>query len=395
MPGISLTTSKMNKSSSNESETFDLEEWKRKRKRTTIGFCIVGLALGMEYAVTFTTLWLYLKTLVKTSHPYIFYSFISASYFVMTIISSLIVSRIVDRYRCVRASFLLCTTIVTIGNIMYSLPFSPYLLLFGRLVAGIGGCMRPLMSGEVARCYSEEEKLGAFSAIGIAFNLGFIVGPGTNFAFVKVDFTLGDLHVTYASIPGFFMALVFIIVLLTEYFLIYDLSKEYDLKENEKKLPLTNESIINGQSVITNGVSNTCFQEETEKCTASTFNSTNEPEVVIAGGRNKKRKRTESFMIMSIEGRSRTYTLDIEDVNHNENQPLVERKNGVKGLFTTTLKLLLNLDVAIICLSSGLFMFAVNSFDMWLPLLVVDVLNWGIVEVRQSLDHLPLSMPDV
>ena len=48
------------------SPTFDVDRWKVKRKRTQFVFCWVAGSLGMEYSMTFATIWMYLKDLVKT-----------------------------------------------------------------------------------------------------------------------------------------------------------------------------------------------------------------------------------------------------------------------------------------------------------------------------------------
>ena len=52
-----------------------------------------------------------------------------------------------------------------------------------------------IFSGELARSYPQEELPSKFSTMGMAFGLGFIVGPGINFAFLKMDFQLIGVRV--------------------------------------------------------------------------------------------------------------------------------------------------------------------------------------------------------
>ena len=68
-----------------------IEKWKRKRKITTIIFTIQTLFLGFEYSVTFLTLWLYLKNLVKPELPKVWYGFVSVAYLVGSLSMALVV----------------------------------------------------------------------------------------------------------------------------------------------------------------------------------------------------------------------------------------------------------------------------------------------------------------
>ena len=63
------------KNISPQTSTFDVDRWKVKRKRTQIVFCWVAGSLGMEYSMTFATIWMYLKDLVKTDDAGNIFSF--------------------------------------------------------------------------------------------------------------------------------------------------------------------------------------------------------------------------------------------------------------------------------------------------------------------------------
>ena len=62
------------------SDEKTLSEWQGRRSKTFIGFLCQAVALGMEYSLTFITLWLYLTEMVHTTHPKLYYSAVSASY---------------------------------------------------------------------------------------------------------------------------------------------------------------------------------------------------------------------------------------------------------------------------------------------------------------------------
>ena len=51
-------------------------EWTKKRKKTFIGYIIVASVVGFDNSITLTTLYLYLKDLVKIQQPALFYGLI-------------------------------------------------------------------------------------------------------------------------------------------------------------------------------------------------------------------------------------------------------------------------------------------------------------------------------
>ena len=104
------------------------------------------------------------------------------------------------------------------------------LLFFGSLISGGGGSLRAIMTSEIARAYSQSEHMGKFSAMGMAFSMGFIVGPGLNFAFVNADFWFLGIHINYANGAGLVLVFVFAIVQILAMFFVSDLSKEFDRK---------------------------------------------------------------------------------------------------------------------------------------------------------------------
>ena len=212
----------------------NLQEWRRKRTITFRVFHMQCLMLGMEYSVTFLTLWLYLNTLVKTDDKKFFYTVISASYLLAGVLFSVVIGRWIDKTKNIRQAFLICNTLVIIGNCLYVLHYSPWLLVAGRMIGGAGGPLRSVISSEVARCFPANEVLKKFSSIGMAFAIGFIIGPGVNFLFQDVNFMIaGSLQITYANIPGVYMSVFFLFIQICVLKYVRNLSKEYDLKANE------------------------------------------------------------------------------------------------------------------------------------------------------------------
>ncbi|XP_057289463.1 uncharacterized protein LOC130612180 [Hydractinia symbiolongicarpus] len=316
---------------------FDRKRWERKRKLTTIAFALECLFLGMEYSVTFLTLWLYLRELVQTSSPKLFYSFISAAYLVAGVVSSIFIGRLVDRYRNVRQTIFICNFMVIIGNILYALPFSAWFLLFGRLISGIGGPLRSVISGELARCYPSDKLSSKLSIMGMMFASGFLVGPGFNFAFKSVNVGIGKWKIEYVNAPGLYMAVLFILLQIICTFLVFDLSKEYDLKENEK--------------------------EHAEA--------------------NKKSDHNVHYGSLSTNETTKVHEFSITYNTKTENNPLIKEVNDKKQtMFLVTKELFKCIDTLLLLCGSFFSTFCIVVSDMWLPMLVVDVMNWSITELN-------------
>ncbi|XP_057310026.1 uncharacterized transporter BU466-like [Hydractinia symbiolongicarpus] len=214
----------------------ELKNWRIKRHRTFIAFTLQNACAGMEYSLTFMTLWLYLEETLKASHLKLFYGLVSAAYSAAQISSSIIVGHIFDKYRNVSMVFLIGNSLIVTGNIIYAIPYSPWNLLVGRLISGVGGCHRPIMTSELTRSYPPDELSSKFSTMGMAFALGFILGPGINFVFLKADFFIGPLHVTYTNAPACSLAIIFLLSQMLAIYLVSDLSKEFDLKEHETEI---------------------------------------------------------------------------------------------------------------------------------------------------------------
>ena len=57
-------------------------EWTRKRRNTLTGLVIIGASVGIDSSVVFSTLLLYLRDVVKTGNPEVWYGFIMSFYFI-------------------------------------------------------------------------------------------------------------------------------------------------------------------------------------------------------------------------------------------------------------------------------------------------------------------------
>ena len=119
-----------------------------------------------------------------------------------------------------------------VGNVLYAMQFSPWLLFAGRCIAGLSGSSRSVISGEIARCYFRENLCSKLSLVGVAFGIGAVFGPVINSLFLSTDICVGHWHITELNMPGVYVAVIFALLQIAVFMLGHDLSKEYDPKEH-------------------------------------------------------------------------------------------------------------------------------------------------------------------
>lgn len=406
-------------------EPFDIKLWEKKRYWTTKAFTLECVMLGMEYSVTFLTLWLYIKEMVNTEQPKLFYSLVASSYLIAAVILSVIIGRWIDRTRKIRQIFLICNTLVILGNILYALHYSPWYLVFGRLISGADGPLRSVISGEVARCYPDSEVMSKFSSMGMAFALGFIIGPGVNFMFTTVDVTIGTWHITYANVPGVYMALLFLFTQICVFFMVHDLSREYDLKDEANVKPILpgggefksmdiTISHFHGGAATTDTIADRLtksLQLPTTKYkkhqTVINFYDDTWVETSLASEHERRNKfrlqRLEmSGMFIRPFAFPKLASNQVSPATGTESTSLTSSTSSgysstsASSASTTSsadddqqsssdqviCKIFSNLDAMLILALTFILWYWMVAFDMWLPLMVVDVMGMGITELN-------------
>ncbi|XP_057290741.1 uncharacterized protein LOC130613410 [Hydractinia symbiolongicarpus] len=213
------------------------QSWKKKRERTFSAYSIQYFAVGFERAAIFSTLWIYLTTLIGPKNPELFFGLISLVYCVPSVLFSTAVARHADKTRKIKVIILLCNFISMTGCIIYVMPISPYYPFIGQILMGANAIVRPITRAEIARSYSADEMRKKTPVLMAFFFVGFASGPVIVQFIQHVDLTLFGLRITMGNLPGFITLLCIVVTQVFVILLATDLSKEYDLKEatgNEK-----------------------------------------------------------------------------------------------------------------------------------------------------------------
>ena len=221
--------------------------------------------------------------------------------------------------------------------------------------------MRPLIGGEIARCYEQDESNQAFSSIGLGFSFGFFSGPALMLALKGVDFHIRTLHITYANLPGLLGAVTFIIAATLLYFVAYDLSKEYDPKAMRSIKKLAEESMKMG-----------CVNVGMVPDSKASFESSNNNNNTNNNSNNNNNNEPTELDNFVGDGRV-NYGTPI-DCNGITGDAFIGGPSENCGSFSEASRLLFSrVDVWIIFVCSFLFNFSIFQCDMWLSMMFVEV----------------------
>jgi len=194
----------------------------RKRRATVTCFIIRMFLLGAEYAIILPSIWLYLKSFgVK---PW-FLGIVIGVYPAAALFSPPIVGYIFDKTKRTKEIILVLNMFEIIGNLVYALPFSPWLIFFGRFLAGFGDGFYACANSEIVFTYPLSQRTGMLAFIELGRVLGLTVGPALNFFLSKIDFTIGYWRIDYGTSPALFMALLWILAQILTIFYTSNLSK--------------------------------------------------------------------------------------------------------------------------------------------------------------------------
>lgn len=313
------------------------QKWKKKRRNTIIACVIVGVIRGIDYSITFATLYLYLTTIIKATKPELFYGIITAAYSCSSAMFGVISGRLLDKYR--RAIIYTNITIITqvVGNIFYVISFSPFFPLFGRFLAGFGDSYSSVMTGEVVRIYSNEKSTRILWLIASSYSLGFVFGPALGIIFNGIDFRVFGLPINYTNFAAVFISSLGVFGLIIANFLVHDCSREFDLKEYMR---VNNIDIFDEDAFCKEEINNIFFPN-------------NDAEL----------KESEN-------------DYDTSDSESSEDLLLLPKNTDTtKALLWSLFR---NINCLILYASSFFFTYCLFSEDILLPLIVYEIIKWDI-----------------
>ncbi|XP_028392546.1 uncharacterized protein LOC114517099 [Dendronephthya gigantea] len=197
--------------------------FERKLRWTFFAFSLRMVMMGVEFAVIFPSVWLYLKIF---NADYWYLGLVLSAYNMVGIVSTLLVGHLADSTGQIRFMGFLWNIAEISGNLIYAFHFHISFPLIGRMISGFGEGYISAMWGEIARITTEEQRTRYFAILKGANLLGTAVGPALNLFLKEFDFYIGQWHIDFRTSSGFFMGIVWIAVTIVMLGTVFDLSAE-------------------------------------------------------------------------------------------------------------------------------------------------------------------------
>ncbi|XP_069558361.1 major facilitator superfamily domain-containing protein 8 [Brachyistius frenatus] len=192
----------------------------RRKKLTFLTIGLIFILSGVEYAVILPTIWRYLQTL--DAAPY-FLGLTLSAFSLSGLLSGPLFGLWSDRTLTTKKIILFSNLFEIVGNLMYFMGYSKWLLVSSRLVAGIGAGSGSSIFGLLTRISAPEDRATVFAAVMACRQVGLLIGPAFNIFLRLCDFHMGPFAVNKYTAPGLFMCLLWILLQLAVGFMYWDL----------------------------------------------------------------------------------------------------------------------------------------------------------------------------
>ena len=207
---------------------LDYQTWKHHSTLQFVNFCYASFVIGISFTICFQTEYFYFKDVMKTKNPTFYYGLSWASLSMSGAISSIFVSYYGDRTNNIRDICITVSIVSTIGNVLYMLYYSPYIVLFGQFLAGTIAARKVSVVAEISRVYCKSQVSQKISIIIIFTTLGALSGPCLTFAFKYINIEIGTWTLAIGNLPGLCLSIISTVQLFLDYFLLKNVSKEFD-----------------------------------------------------------------------------------------------------------------------------------------------------------------------
>ena len=191
------------------------------------------LLSGMQSAFQNATIWIYVTRQVMTNKPYLVFAILNAIIFLPSVLLNPFIGYFGDKFRRPKQMLYFTNLLSIAGSLLYLLYYSAWYPIIGSFLLGFRFPLRSIMVAEIARSYPADEvtrKLPLFSNF---YYVGLCPTVVILILFEKVDINIGGLHIQYGNINAIFMIAMAVIIQVLAVFYVHDLSKEYDLEQEE------------------------------------------------------------------------------------------------------------------------------------------------------------------
>ena len=207
----------------------DLKHWEKLRSKAIAIYSAGAVISGLIMTGYYPTMYEYIKGIVIDENTEQWYSIVLGTACILATISSLMVSIYYDFTKNVKQACICSLILVIIGNVMYLLPYSIYIIMFGYALVLCQTMSVAAMVAEINHIVPAEQLTVAFSRFAAFRGIGLLLGPCLAIAYAKVDIKVGSWTLEPGNMPSLVyggICFVYIFVL----FSLKNLAKLYDLK---------------------------------------------------------------------------------------------------------------------------------------------------------------------
>ena len=223
-------------SKGNLESSFELT-YQTKRQLTLIGFALRRFAAGVDYIIILPSVYFYLQTF---NVGFYFLGLVIAGDSLVAFFLSPLIEKLGEKFQHIRFLGFVANLFQIAGSMIYALPTNYLMPFIGRLVSGLGQSFSGALYGEVKRVTSPEERNRVMIFMEGVRLFGIVIGPGMNFFVKDFDLSFGPWVINQHTAPGFFMAIVWLLVEVVHVFTVYDLSQHpnayRELPEHDSEL---------------------------------------------------------------------------------------------------------------------------------------------------------------
>ena len=362
-------------SKGNLESSFELT-YQTKRQLTLIGFALRRFAAGIDYIIILPSVYFYLKSF---NVGYYFLGLVIAADSLVAFFVSPLIEKLGDKLQRVRFLGFVANLFQIAGSMIYALPLYYYMPLVGRLVSGLGQGFSGALYGEVKRVTSPEERNRVMIFMEGVRLFGVVIGPGMNFFMKDFDLTFGPWIIDQRTAPGFFMAIVWLLVQVVHIFTVYDLSlhpNEYrelpDSEEdppNRKKPSISQPFTTNGEPSTTTGEPKPTSDEDEPKSDEDEPKS----EDPHTDSSDSEGKPSEEIRVLESDGE---LSKPVRPVS--QTSSYTRKLERMPAMNYSIWELLCRRDVMLILICQFLMFFNQTTFETLMLLIGVNLLGFNI-----------------
>ncbi|THD21516.1 putative drug transporter [Fasciola hepatica] len=165
-----------------------------------------GFLTNVERAIIMPSLWLYLQTAWSATAAKQFYAATLAAFCLAILLVTPLIGYAAHKGVRTHVLLLCSNQLEILGNVMYLVGHSPWVVLAGRFISGIGACCDPPLYADMVKLTTTEERTSYVIAMLLPRQVGLLFGPAFTILVHKLNVSVGDFNLNVYNVPGLLMA---------------------------------------------------------------------------------------------------------------------------------------------------------------------------------------------